>query len=265
MRKGTDQMPTKQTLDGMTGSQPAHASSKDFGKTSEPVDPELLAEVDPVAASMPRPTFSNDTDFAEGETFVPKLRLLQGLSPEVRKEGAKEGTYALMGFDPVETVTLVLAGRTHKRRYIVENKVKCQSPDGEQGYGEPGIPCAECPLSKWTDSGKRNPDGSVINNAPPCNAILSYAAFSVTHGMPIEWELKGTAMRASKFINTLAKGLGWPVVIELGSVRRVNGQREWVEPTTKIAKLDPAEAQAYAAMAIESLNPQAAEAALPEG
>lgn len=240
---------TKQKLNDMLGETPAsHASDA----TEQPSDE--------LEQRAPRTTYTTGKTYDASETMTPRLVLAQGQSPEVRDRKAEVGDWLLMGHEPEKAVTLVLAGHAKKRRYVPANEVKaqCYSPDAVLGYGDPGtrpdgthLRCEECPLSQWTDSGKKGPDGKTINNPPLCSEIDEFIAFSVTHGMPVIWPLKGTAAKAARFIKTLSNGLGeGNFAITVTSEAKTKPGRAWSEPVVKIApEVSKDEAQAYAEIA----------------
>lgn len=73
--------------------------------------------------------------------------------------------------------------------------LKCRSLDMVVGNGEPGIHCAECPLSKWHGVGNQEP--------PPCSEV--YAVASVTeHGDLIILQfLRSSAKAGRQFFSML--------------------------------------------------------------
>jgi hypothetical protein len=229
----------KQKLDDMLVGHGPHASEQ----------PE-----DEVTASAPRSVYQANKTFDASETMTPRLVLAQGLSPEVQAGDAKPGDFLLMGNEPVKEVVLVLAGHTKQRRYVPQGqqKAQCYSPDGVQGIGVPGIACAECPLSQWTDTGRKDASGKTINQRPACDEIDSFVAFSVTHGMPVVWPLKGTAAKAARFVKTLSNGLGMGnFAIKVTSEGRSNNGRAWHEPVIKIeAGVSKDEANVYRDIAL---------------
>ena len=231
----------KQTLNEMMGNQ----TTEDEVETPETAGAEVGA---------PRTQYDNSKKFGADEVMTPRLMLAQGLSPAVQAGEAQPGQYLALGHDPVDEVVLVIAGHSTKRRYSPDpsQAAQCFSPDGIQGFGEPGIPCETCPLSKWTDSGKKKPDGSPINVPPPCQEIDSFACFSVTHGMPVIWDLKGTAARSARFIKTLVNGLGMgQFALAITSAHMSKPGRAWYEPKVTLAKdLSPDECKVYASIAL---------------
>lgn len=228
---------TKQNLDSM------------LGTTPQPVDEPAEPVVD-IAA--PQSAFSTKT-FDPSEVMTPRLAIAQGLSPEVRAGQASPGDFLLMGHDAEKAVTLVIAGHADQRRFVEQGqqKARCWSPDGIQGYGDPGIACAECPFAKWTDTGQKDAAGKTINKRPPCDEIDAFAGFSVTHGMPVVWPLKGTAAKTARFIKTLCNGLGMgSFAIDISTVSKEAPGRAWHEPVVKInPDITKDEAEAYAMIA----------------
>lgn len=256
----------KRTLDDViadepedTGSTSVKGSSVDFEKMRQQMIEAKKAQAEHDAdsagpeATSPRSAYSSTKKFDAAETSLPRLSLAQGLSPEVRDRTAQVGDFLLPGFEPEQEVILIIAGHTTQRRYVPqgEQRAKCWSPDGVQGHGDPGIACDECPLSQWMPSDKVGPDGRRKNSPPPCNEIDSWAAFSVTHGMPVTWPLKGTAMRASRFVKTLCNGYGMGAfAVKVTAVTKTAPGRNWVEPEVKLyTEMTADECLAYAKVA----------------
>lgn len=237
----------KQRLDDMLGNElPAGDAPAD--------------KVDEVEQRAPRSTYSKTKTFGADEIMTPRLVLASGMSAEVKERRAMAGQWLLMGNEPVDEVTIVVAGHTPQRRYVPKDSSQalCYSPDGELGYGNPGtqpdgthLACKDCPLSKWTDSGRKDERGKTINIRPVCDEVDSFLAFSVTHGMPVTFPLKGTGAKAARFIKTLTNGLGFGnFAITMTTEAKSGKGRSWHEP---VIKIDPSisrdEANAYAMIA----------------
>lgn len=226
----------KQTLDDML---PGGESPQD-----------AAPNVDPAA---PRASYGTDKKFDASEVIVPRLSIAQGLSPDVRDRKAEVGDFLMMGMDPVKSVTLIVAGHTAQRRFVEQGsqRARCWSPDAIQGHGDPGIMCDGCPHSRWRDSGKKDPQGRIINLRPECDEVDSWLVFSVTHGMPAIWNLKGVSLKASKFVKTLANGMGMGAfAIDVTAVSKTSGSRAWHEPEVKInTSISPDECRAYTRIA----------------
>jgi hypothetical protein len=247
----------KRTLESMMGdddgAQPENRTK--FRVGGEPLTDELPNESQAgPEASAPRSQYDGAKKFAADEILMPRLALAQAMSPEVKEKRAEAGEFLLMGSDPVESVTLVIAGHTEQRRFVEPNasKARCWSPDGIQGYGNPGIECDGCPFSEWTESGRLDGDGKMIRLRPACDPIDSYAAFSITHGMPVLWNLKGTALKASRMVKTLAnaKGMGL-FALDISSMLVTGKNRNsWYEPLVRLSPgMTPEDCKMYADIA----------------
>jgi hypothetical protein len=157
-------------------------------------------------------TFSQDmSGMGEEDVFYPRLRLAQGLTPEVSSGDARPGDWLLLGSDPVSEVDFIpLMWGTNRRRTVKDENgddvVVCRSGDSLTGYGEPGGDCTSCPHAKWQPSPK-----NAKKNAPPaCLLTYSYVGYSVTHDQLASLDLKDTMSQggAARNINTLLKGKG---------------------------------------------------------
>jgi hypothetical protein len=243
MQKENWQMPAarKSTLDSMTANTKAGDAPAD--------DPD-----DVIPQGGPQAVYSTEANFDPKELSTARLSIAQALHPDVRAGKVREGQLVVTGMPPTESVILVVAGHTPQRRFIEagQQQARCYSVDAVVGIGDPGIACAECPFSKWTDSGKKDKTGKTINVRPPCDEVDSFLCYSVTHGMPLLWNLKGTAKQSARFLKTLATGLGFGnFAIEVTAETRSNGGNVWQVPKVVLANegLSPEECQAYAMIA----------------
>jgi hypothetical protein len=265
-------VPSKPTLDSMT-------SGKKAAPQAPPADPDGITE----SAAGWRATYTTEADFDPGELSTSYISIAQALSPEVREKRAQEGQIMVTGMAPVASAILVIAGYAPKRAYIPPggNRAQCRSEDRVLGIGEPGtlqapeppkdeaeaytkgpdglwhLKCAACPFSQWTDSGRKDPNtGKTINNPPPCAEVDSFLCYSITHGMPVLWNLKGSAARTGRFIKTLATGLGFgQFAVELTSETQTNqAKQSWKVPKAVLAMdgLTVEECAAYAAIALNT-------------
>lgn len=238
----------KQTLDDAMGNAPAADDAPDLDT--------------PVSQS--RPAYASEGfTFGADELSTPILKIAQGLSPEVRDREAQPGDFILSGFGPEESVTLVIAGFTRARRYVPQNaqKATCWASASPPlpliGQGEfKGRACDECPLSQW---GRNEETGR--NIPPACNEIDEWLCYSITHGLPVRYPLKGMAMKGSRFLKQLWNAMGpgqYAVDVTAKSVSQ-NG-RTWQEPDFKLSPNVSAE-QALKLAAIATGKPM--DAALP--
>lgn len=169
---------------------------------------EAAAEADVPATTAAAPVVYSDDPHSileADDAYLPRLRLAQGLTPEVQDGVAKPGQWIIVGFDPLDTVTVVPI-RVAKVRVRTgdEGEVLCQAPDGKVGIGDPGGECDKCPLRHWSTL----PDGSRV--PPECDVQFRYVVYVMELGIYAVLVLRRTGMQAAKTINTiiLARGLG---------------------------------------------------------
>ena len=266
-------MPTQRSkLDDMTGNTAASTVDTDEGYL-------------PTGGSM-QPTYNTEADFKPDELSVTRLSIAQSLTPDVKNRVANEGQLLVTGMPPVDSAILVLAGHTPQRRFVEPGamQARCYSVDGVIGIGDPGtielanlanlanvdpaattrgadglmhLKCAHCPFSQWTDTGKKDPTGRTINARPACDELDSFVAYSITHGTPVLWNLKGTSAQVARFLKTLAKGLGFGnFAIEVTSETRTKGANSWKVPKVVLVNegISADECRAYAAIALQMVQ-----------
>lgn len=141
---------------------------------------------------------------------VPRLVVLEGLSPEVAREKLGtpgdlfvKGLNRNLGSNPLEVVVLM---RFHSRIFWKGLKngggILCQSFDGKRGEGEPGGDCAACTKKDWGIRPERN-DPS--DKKPECS----------------EYENFLVVLRSD-----LQAGEAFPMVVG-GTGTRLKGLRDW--------------------------------------
>jgi hypothetical protein len=183
-------------------------------------------------------------EFDKDDLQHPKLRLAQGLTPEVQDGAARPGDWVLNGFDPEKAVTIVplLMGKDRARRDD-DNNLLCSSGDGKTGVGTPGGDCSACPFAKW----RPNPKDPKGKNLPPeCGLGYVYVAFSITHDCLVQVDFRKSAATVGKTLNSLvnSKGLGQFAVTLSGKSesRTVRGKQvTFGVPLMAPAKVDPDE------------------------
>lgn len=183
-------------------------------------------------------TFSADTDiFDDSDVYYPRLRLAQGLTPEVQNGEARPGDWLLIGNEPVTDVVFIplMAGKNRRYQLKDEDEVLCRSGDAKVGVGEPGGDCLQCPKAKW-QADPRNPK----KNAPPsCILTFSYVGYSVTHDQLVSLDLKDTVSQggAARFINTLIKGRGYGTIgVQLLGAKETGQRGTYYKVVPKVAK-----------------------------
>lgn len=158
--------------------------------------------------------YSAQAEFSMDEITFPKLRLAQGLTPEVQSGDARPGEWLLTGEKPVTTATVVPLAFARIRQMRDENRTMiCQSPDSIHGIGEfgpdsdgnPSGECAKCPMGAW----QPNPRDPKKNLPPACTQIFSYVGYSLTHKAVCVLEFSRSSMNAAKLLNTLAQSRGF--------------------------------------------------------
>ena len=192
----------------------------------------VVEDTDNELMIAPTGGYSETPDLDASDVYIPKLRLANGLSAEVQSGEARPGQWVLYGFDPkdkVDIVVLAMKKRREKRESDDAGTLTCSSPDAKQGFGNPGVKCAQCPFSQPSvdDNGKYEP--------PACTLIYSYQCFSLTHNAPCMLEMKKTATRPARQINSMmATRAPRSYVITLDKVTQQNNAgRSYFVPTVK--------------------------------
>lgn len=206
--------------------------------------------------------YSNKPDFDNEDLAFPRLRLAQGLTPEVQNGDAKPGQYVMTGQEAVSKPVLVPLGYTKARILKSQGQggnreTLCQSPDGVHGFGTPGGDCKTCPMANW----RPNPDDPKKNLPPACNLVYSYVCYSITHDMLCSVEFSRMSEGAAKWLNTLIKARGMGnFAIELSSAQQKNSKGIFYTPEIKFHPI-PAE---QLASARQAFGDGGAEDELPE-
>lgn len=201
----------------MTGKKADFGSMIDSGAPAgnDEVSSLALREEDP--APMQTVTFSSQPVFTREDIQFPRLKLGQSTTPEVQDDGRnfRAGEWIITGAETSvqELYAVPLLVAKPRSLYHTEgpnkDKLRCSSPDSIQGHGDPGVLCADCPFSQWTD----RPSHST--NAPPaCTAGYEYLMAIVNADGEVEavvtWRAQKTAIAAAKTINMFiaTKGIG---------------------------------------------------------
>lgn len=148
--------------------------------------------------------------FERDEVSLPRLRLAQGLTPEVQEGTAKPGQWVLGGHDAVDTVTFIplMMGVDWGHR------------DKDTGVF---APCnnPRCTGRAWGANDPRTGKGT----PPWCTRIYRYLGYSVEHGVTAEVHFSKSGEIVARELNTLiaTKGMG-NFAIALGKQTK-NGPR----------------------------------------
>lgn len=99
------------------------------------------------------------------DVTIPRIVILQGLSPEVTEGRGKPGEFFIKGLErnlgkgPLEIVILMRnKSRIRWQDLTLGGGILCRSIDSKIGVGDPGGDCNICPLSEWTGVGKPSCD-----------------------------------------------------------------------------------------------------------
>lgn len=131
---------------------------------------------------------------------IPRLTVLQGLSPEVQDGLGKPGTLFVTSINreigkEVEIIPLMRNRSRIRWSPRTEGKgIKCRSHDGITGTGDPGGVCKTCPKSQW--------DGST---APVCDLFenIFVVLRQDTDWFPLSFSGSRTKMKPFQALNTL--------------------------------------------------------------
>lgn len=90
------------------------------------------------------------------DVTIPRIVILQGLSPEVTEGKGKPGEFFIKGFErnlgkgPVELVVIMRSkSRIRWRDLKLGGGLLCQSADAKVGQGDPGGDCEKCQFAAW--------------------------------------------------------------------------------------------------------------------
>lgn len=187
----------------------------------------------PQEGYAPMVIFTNDSKPDLSKLQIPRLRLAQGMTPEVAERRASIGQYVLTNFPPADSVQLVPLAAQAIRQYRPDPKAppKCYAPTGVHGIGDPGIVCADCKLSWW---GPKN-EKTGRSTPPPCQEGVALRAYSISHRSVVDFQFMGRRMSDGAFIQAQAMSFGYGnFVIELTSKSVKNDRGQWFEPEVTI-------------------------------
>lgn len=186
-------------------------------------------------SSAPLSVYSDRPAFLPEDITPPILKLLQALSPEVVEGAAKAGVWALAGFTPASTVTIVPISFARRREYRPEGEqlLACASYDGETGEGTPGGFCHECPMNKWTGEGKNR-------KGPQCVFMYSYMVYIVEFETVALINFKRTGLGVGRSLNSIVARSGMKsVAVQLGSKLQTGGKGSYYIP--QLLPMSPAD------------------------
>lgn len=223
------------------GQEPAEEPTAFEGMVAaeSPQGGDLAVQEEDERVSVPT-LWTDKPEFEAGEVGFPKLRLGQGLTPEVAEGNAKMGQWLFTGYEPLDSTVVIpiMFGRTRWKRKDPADRdspIACQSADGKQGVGDPGGACKGCQFAKW---GVRGPNGK---SAPPaCTITYRYVLWIVDHEAIGEVAFQRTSESYAYLINNLIKKYGFgKFALKFGSITKRGANRMWAEPQISLTKLTP--------------------------
>lgn len=138
---------------------------------------------------------------AAGENAIntlPRLKLMQALSPDVVSQLAKAGEFRVEGYPSFkEDIVIIPLARSMSRIYRDDMGVLCRSADAITGVGEPGGNCNTCEYAEWG-----------FGNAAPCTEIFTYLVYIPEHDVFARWALQKSGMPCAKRLDQFAMR-GW--------------------------------------------------------
>lgn len=161
-------------------------------------------------SGMASAELSQSPSFDAGEAAFPRLRLAQGLTPEVAEGSAKMGQWLFSGYDPMNEVVVipVMLGRARNKRENPQDRnspIACSSSDGRIGVGNPGRACRGCPFAGFSTDPKTG-----RRLAPACTLTYTYACWAPGLESFVEINFSRTSEQTAHLINNLVQlhGLG---------------------------------------------------------
>lgn len=192
------------------------------------------------------------TELDASDLILPRTKVVQKMSDETTDKRAAEGDFfnTLTGenFGPVLRFVPILAFK--QRVFLVREEkrtaidtalagaglqplsegtgLKCRSYDMAHGQGDPGVECAECPLSKW------GPD----NTPPLCSETYNVAALTELGELIVLSFLKSSAKTGKRVFSMirLRPGSPWSSIYEAKTRIEKNDKGTFAVPEVTITK-----------------------------
>ena len=143
-------------------------------------------------------------DMGKEHISIPRLTILEQLSPEVGDNLGKPGDFFIKGLNqnlgpnPLELVVLM---RSHSRMSwtpLAEGGgIICQAADGNRGVGLPGGDCNKCPNKEW--QGKAKPLCDLYENF----IVVQRSALQAGEAFPMAISGSRTKLKALRDFNTI--------------------------------------------------------------
>lgn len=178
--------------------------------------------------------WSADPTFDQSDLYISKLRLAQGLTPEVQNREASIGQWVLTACPPMDkprVIPLLFAKKV--RRYGLVGTDKYVACNDHQGPPE-----ADCPNCR-TQYEEKLASGNFESKVED---YYQYVVYVPEHSQPAILEFARSGMGAGRILNAMVatRGLGH-FAIQLGS-NQVKGQRgTYGVPVISLAQATPEE------------------------
>jgi hypothetical protein len=174
------------------------------GATDEFVQDPDAHEDEGIGAGTALAMYSSKVELDQDDIVWPRLKLIQGISPDVMNGVAKPGQWMIAGNEPMNELTIIpMLFQKRRERITKDFEILCKSQDAKVGVGDPGGVCEKCSMAQF--SGPRN-----ARKAPECALVYSYLVWVVELGTVAMLDFKKTSAPIGKLVNTVAaqKGLG---------------------------------------------------------
>lgn len=214
-----------------------------MAKPTQMKDLATVGEDDEAAQEwVPRAIFTRDAKPDLSTFKIPRLRLAQGMTPEVTERKATIGQYLVENFPAVDEIIIVPFACQLTRAYRPDPKGRsvCSAPQGNFGYGDPGGVCAECPLSKW---GAKDP-ATGRSTAPKCGESFEMRFYSLTHNQILDYGFKSRDLSRGQFIAQQAMAFGYGnFALKMAAETTSNNKGQWYIPRLEMLSGIPEDKQ----------------------
>ena len=181
------------------------------------------------------------------------LSVAQGMSKSVKERRAAIGQLTVPNYPPLDELVLIPLAGGPFREYMPDRTKSpaCFSPNGVQGFGNPGGSCAACPLSKW---GSKDPKTG-RSQKPGCDEGVSVDFYSPTHTALLRFRFKRREMRSGEQILQRAAFSGWTnFAVKMTTQDTSNASGSWFVPNIEFVMDVPSDDKEKAQMAFEMLR-----------
>lgn len=159
--------------------------------------------------------------------------LAQALTNRVSEGLAKAGQWLAEGYAPYDALTIIPLATQRVRSYRPDRNQapQCQAPEGDFGYGDPGGPCKDCPLSHW---GPKNP-ATGKGTPPPCDEMIMVRAYSVEHRALVDVSFRNRDIAKGALLAQQAMSYGYGNFgARLSSSKTSNNLGTWYVPDMEL-------------------------------